>query len=229
MGWKLQDTDTLSGSTTIITFIFSFTPIAGCLLELLSMEQKYSHSMTSLTLIVVDFHLISSTWRQKCKKKDNLVVAPSLETTEQEFRELCMSEPHLLDSNGVIVLRKSLADPVQGADLIGTTLLVAYPDAKAEVQSYTADGGTIEQSMFDVIQHLRERRAEPTHKSLQRTPRNILSILSDVVTNVPSPAFLSRKDCLLLPLVCQKGRAEVRARQDLATARKKTNEPGWLQ
>lgn len=36
-------------------------------------------------------------WRQKCKEKDDSCTVTVIETTEQEFRELCISEPHLLD------------------------------------------------------------------------------------------------------------------------------------
>ena len=152
-----------------------------------------------------------------------------LETTEEGFREIWDSEDPILDSVGVVVLRKSLPNAEKSAALIQEALSVAYPDAQAELQNYGSGGGVVYEKMDNIMQQFRERRHDPNLRNLQhKTPKNILSLTSEIVADVNTPEAVKTMQCNLLALLCQRLRANFRATKNLATAGKAKTEPDHL-
>jgi hypothetical protein len=162
-------------------------------------------------------------------EKESIKAANVPETTEQELQEIWGSKDTLLDHLDVVVLRKSLPSPEKSAAVVQEALLTAYLDAQAELQNYADGGGLVYEAMVEVMQQLRARKHNPDLRRLQqKTPRNMLSIASGVAADVNSPEALKTMRCTLLPILCQRLRAEVRAIHNLSTAGKKKVEPDWL-
>jgi hypothetical protein len=173
-----------------------------------------------------------SSMRERQKRLDghgSIGAANVLETTEQELQEIWESKDPLLDHLGVVVLRKSLPSPEKSAAVVQEALSTAYPGAQAELQNYADGGGVVYEAMDQVMQQFRARQHNPNLRKLQqKTPRNMLSIASEVAADVNSPEALKTMRCTLLPILCQRLRAEVRATHNLAIAGKRKAEPDWL-